>query len=118
MECAQAVEWLTDQISRAGMSVVRTFDLQAARRLQTDCPCLHHGTHQRDCQMVVLLIYQDTHPPITLIAHAYDGQTWFSVVDTPQQRADPDLEAAIRDSLHPPIPLAMNNERLPHSESS
>jgi hypothetical protein len=37
-----------------------------------------------------------------LIAHGHDDQTWFYVVDTPQQRADPRLEMAIRQTLIPP----------------
>jgi hypothetical protein len=33
--------------------------------------------------------------------HSHDGNTWFSLVDTPQQRADPRLEMAIRQALEP-----------------
>jgi len=33
---------------------------------------------------------------VAVIAHGYNHQTWFSVVNTPQQRADPQLEAIIR----------------------
>lgn len=94
--CEVAVEWLAEQVSQAGLSVMRTFDLQVARHAQALCPCPHHGTDQCDCQMVVLLVYHVDQRPITITAHGYNGQTWFSMVDTPQQRADPQLEAAIR----------------------
>ncbi len=93
--CDEAVEWLSRMVGQAGLSVLRTFDLQTARQAKTVCPCPHHGTDQCDCQMVVLLVYQDVREPMALIAHGYEGQTWFSVVDTPQQRADPYLVAAI-----------------------
>jgi hypothetical protein len=45
--------------------------------------------------MVVLLIYEAKTRPLTLVAHGYNGRTWFSVVDTPQQRPDPRLETSI-----------------------
>jgi len=94
--CADAVDWVADKVSQAGLLVVRTFDLQVARHAQIVCPCPHHGTDQCDCQMVVLLVYEANRQPVTLIAHGYNNQTWFSVVDTPQQRADPRVETTIR----------------------
>lgn len=104
--CDQAVAWLEVSVSRAGLSVMRTFDLQVARHAQTVCPCPHHGTGQCDCQMVVLFVYQAERKPVTIIAHGYNGQTWFSFVDTPQQRADPYLEAAIcRQVSSPALPV-------------
>ena len=97
----EAIAWVVGQISGAGLQVMRTFDLQDARHAHTGCPCPHHGTDQCDCQMVVLLVYGDNYRPISLVAHSYDGNTWFSLVDTPQQRADPRLEIAIRQALTP-----------------
>jgi len=99
--CDVAVDWLVGQVSRAGLSVRRTFDLQVARHDQAECPCPHHRTDQCDCQMVVLMIYQLERHPIVVTAHGYNGQTWFSVVDTPQQRADPHLESMIRRLVAP-----------------
>jgi hypothetical protein len=113
--CDQAVEWVSERVSCAGLSVMRTFDLQVARDEQTVCPCPHHSTDQCDCQMVVLLVYQLNQEPTTIIAHGYNGQTWLSVVDTPQQRADPHLEATLRhllvSPLQPPINI-LNNAHL------
>jgi len=105
--CDAAIDWVVRQIGSAGLRVVRTFDLQVARCNQIDahanCPCPHHGTDQCDCQMVVLLIYENDRQPLSIVAHGHDEQTWFSVVDTPQQRADPRLEANIRRALVPHI---------------
>jgi hypothetical protein len=112
--CEEAVEWVAEQVSRAGLSAMRTFDLQVARHAQGLCPCPHHGASQCDCQMVVLLVYQVNQMPITIIAHGYNGQTWFSVVDTPQQRADPHLEATIRRLVAPPLPHSINFENKAH----
>ena len=100
--CDVAIDWFVRQISNTGLQVIRTFDLQAARHDQAGCPCPHHGTEQCDCQMVVLLVYGSRghklseRQPVSIVAHGYNGQTWFLVVDTPQQRPDPSIEAAIR----------------------
>lgn len=113
--CDDAVVWLADRVCQAGLSVVRTFDLQVARHAQLVCPCPHHGTDQCDCQMVVLLIYAANRLPIALIAHGYNGQTWFSMVDTPQQRADPRLEATIRCLVASPSLPPINLENQAHA---
>lgn len=104
--CDSAIDWVVQQISGVGLQVVRTFDLHVARHDHTSCPCPHHGTDRCDCQMVVLLIYGSEREPISLVAHGYNDQTWFSVVDNPQQRADPWLETAIRSALAP-FPTAL-----------
>ena len=99
--CDTAMDWVVKQINNAGMQVVRTFDLHIAHADHAGCPCPNHDTQQCDCQMVVLLIYSGEYQPASLIAHGHNGQTWCSIVDTPQQRADPFLETAIRLALLP-----------------
>ena len=94
--CDEAVDWVRGQLTNIHLSVVRTFNLQIARHGHENCPCPHHGTGQCDCQMVVLLVYGSDRHPVSIVAHGYNGLTWFSVVDTPQQRADPQTEAAIQ----------------------
>jgi hypothetical protein len=97
--CNEAAAWVIRQVSGAGLQVLRTFDLQDARHDPTECPCPHHGTDQCDCQMVVLLIYGGDYQPVSLIAHSHDAKTWFSLVDTPQQRAHPHMQRAILQAL-------------------
>lgn len=99
--CDAAIDWVVQQINQAGMQVVRTFDLHVARGDHAGCPCPHHDTDQCDCQMVVLLIYWGERQPVSLVAHGHDRGTWFSIVNTPQQHADPHLETAIRMALLP-----------------
>ncbi|OGO11195.1 MAG: hypothetical protein A2032_05085 [Chloroflexi bacterium RBG_19FT_COMBO_49_13] len=108
--CDDAVEWFSEQVAQKGLRVVRTFDLKDARHANVDCPCPHHNTAQCDCQMVVLLVFQTGHQPISIVAHGYNGQTWFSVVDNPQQRADPRIEEAIRMVLIPHIAATQLNQ--------
>lgn len=94
-----AISWAIRRLKRAGLQAVRSFDLQVARSAHLDCSCPHHGTELCDCQMVVILVYDQQNPPATLVAHSHDRQTQFTLVDTPQQRLDPLLQAAIVDAL-------------------
>ena len=113
--CDEAIDWVIQQINSAGLEAMRTFDLQVARHAHADCTCPHHGTEQCDCQMVVLLIYKGSHPPVSLVAHSHDGKTWFSMVDTPQQRADTRLEVAIYRALTPPNIIAFSQANCQHA---
>lgn len=115
--CEQAVTSVIQQMSQAGMSVLRTFDLQAARILQTDCPCPHHGTTQCDCQLIILLVYAGDGNPVSLVAHGYEGKTWFSVVDSPQQHADTGLFAFIQQTLAPSASPGLDSP-VTHHESN
>ena len=111
----EAIAWVVHQCSGVGLQVVRTFDLKDARHAHTECPCPHHGTDQCDCQMVVLLVYGDNYRPISLVVHSHDGNTWFSLVDTPQQRADPRLEMSIRQALEPQSTSSLDQPRWSHA---
>jgi len=67
--------------------------------------------------MVVLLVY-GSHQPVSIVAHGYNGRTWFSVVDTPQQQADPFLTATIRCAMAPQIfpSFNKNSENISHAK--
>ena len=105
----KAIAKATDVLQQAGYQVMRSFDLNAARAAHVDCSCPHHGTTMCDCQMVVLLVYGQDGPPVTLTAHSRDGRTQFALVNDPAQRPSPDLENAIINLLlpaflsHPPL---------------
>jgi len=102
--CDEAVRWLLSCLSQAGMQVRRTFDLRSARAVEVDCPCPHHGTAQCACQMVVILVYQGSLGPISLLAHGHDQQTWITLVDNAEQPADPRLVEALYQVVLPTIP--------------
>ena len=101
--CDDALDWLSQSLSRKGLRVLRTFDLHDARGALDHCPCPHHGTNQCDCQMVVLLVYRNAEEPVTLILHGNDGQTWLSIVNNPLQHAAPSIQSSIEQvlQLHP-----------------
>ena len=49
--------------------------------------------------MVVLLVYDKQGEPLTLVAHSQDGHTSFELVDTPQQRPQRMIKAAVLQAL-------------------
>ncbi|MBI4733089.1 MAG: hypothetical protein HY781_13375 [Chloroflexi bacterium] len=111
--CEEAIAWVTHRMESLGLRVVNTFDLRIARIAHTDCPCPHHGTDRCDCQLNVLLVYKTGSEPVTLLAHGYDGRTWLSMVNSPQQPADARLEALIRKILAVPLPVGQMEQ--PHA---
>lgn len=102
-----------------GFIIVPSFDLQVARAAHRHCSCPHHGTEQCDCQLVVLLVYDQTEEPVTIVAHSSDGETRFELVDSPQQPANPRLKDQIRLVLElVSYPFAGTGaERFPGGES-
>ncbi len=101
--CPEAVATVTQMLTTAGFRVLQTFDFQTARAAHTGCTCPQHGTQDCDCQMVVLLVYSPADlQPASLVAHGHDGQTWLSLVDTPEQRPAEPFGLDIRRALSPP----------------
>jgi hypothetical protein len=85
LDSQKAVERMMDRLAADGMQVIRSFDLQTARAAHVDCTCAHHGKKECDCQMVVLLVYDDQGTPLTLVAHSKDNKTHFSLVVPPER---------------------------------
>jgi len=106
--CDQALSWTKDQLSKANLRCMQTFDLRAARHTPENCCCPHHGTKECDCQMVILLVYGSASSPVTLVLHGNDGQTWISLADSPQQQADAGLITSIRQALEVKAPVSVS----------
>ncbi|HKG55371.1 MAG TPA: hypothetical protein VKB04_14000 [Anaerolineales bacterium] len=102
--CDEAMGWIHQRLTEANLRFVQTFDLHEARSGSSGCTCPYHGTEACDCQMVVLLIYGLAHEPVTLVLHGSDGQTWLSLVDTPDGRSNAGLIQAIQQALETSIP--------------
>jgi hypothetical protein len=98
-----------NSLDTAGLQVMCSFDLQVARESHTNCACPHHGTEQCSCQLVVLLVYQNGKQLVTLVVHGHDSDTELSIVESPNQQADPDLVATIRQVFTKNNPFLKNN---------
>jgi hypothetical protein len=99
--CGQVDTWVREKLTRAGLQVVPTFDLQIARLAHPDCSCPHHGTEQCSCQLVILLVYGKQEDPATLVIHGQDGKTWISLATPMETRSHQSLEASVRHMLIP-----------------
>ena len=97
----EAVFKVTDVLHGSGLRVMTSFDSQLTRTTVTPSVCPHHGTADCDCQIVILLIYDQDGQPATLFAHGQDGETWISLVVAPGQRPDAALENKIKQALSP-----------------
>jgi len=97
--CDVVLQWANNQLIRAGLRTVRTFDLHAARLGMEACPCPNHGKNDCDCQMIILLVYGKTSEPVTLVLHGSNDQTWLSLVNTSSQRVNPTMQASIEQAL-------------------
>ncbi len=102
--CDKVLQWTNQQLMKAGLHPVQTFDLHVARVGLRDCPCPSHGTNECDCQMVVVLVYGKAEEPVTLILHGNDGQTWLSIADGPRQKSDVRLVNAIQQAVEVKAP--------------
>jgi hypothetical protein len=95
--CSHHVVEVLDKVLRdAGLSVVPSFDLQAAKATISPCTCPHHGSALCDCQMIVLLIYEGREKPVTLIAHGQDRKTHIGVINGPDRGDSSRVEAIIQ----------------------
>lgn len=114
-ECQEAITQAIQALTSAGLQVVQSFDFQDAHAVHINCPCPYHGTAQCDCQMVVLLVYEQDHPPLTLVVHGHDGQTQFALVDSPAQRPDSHFVEDVLLKLRPLISSGQHFKETPRA---
>lgn len=99
LDSKHAVKRMVDRLAADGMQVIRSFDLETARVAHVDCTCPHHGKDECDCQMVVMLVYDDQGSPVTLIAHSKDNKTHFALVDPPERPEERLLKTKILQAM-------------------
>lgn len=88
-----AVCELTQTLTQAGLQAIRTFDLRSAR--EHNGICAHHGVAPCDCELTILMVYNNGSDCLTLTVHKCDGQVWLSLVHDPQQSEYSKLEATV-----------------------
>ena len=91
----EATDWISTKIERAGLRVYRSFDLRSARAVTGTCTCPYHGTEACDCQMVVLLVYQEGSTPATVVLHGHQGRTWILLEESPNEEVRSAIAAAL-----------------------
>ncbi len=97
--CAQALASISGALTRRGLRLLQTFDLQDARLSNSAYTCPRHGGASCDCQMLVLLVYGEGTAPTAMMLHGSDGQTHVSLLDEPGRAAEA-VVAAVEESVH------------------
>ena len=93
----EAITWISTKLERAGLRVYRSFDLRTARNFTGTCSCSYHGSETCDCEMVILLVYQEAGAPATVVLHGHRGRTWMLLGESPNES----VESAIMTALAP-----------------
>jgi hypothetical protein len=100
LDCNRSASLVVNCLGELGLSVIRSFDLQATRSLQENqCTCPHHGTSQCTCQWMILLVYGKRPEPLTLVLDGQEDHTWLTAVNGPGQRADLNLAQKIFETI-------------------
>ena len=97
--CEDVIPWVKVRLTQAGLHPVQTFDLHTARIGLREFPCPNHGIDECDCQMVIILVYDDSDAPETLILHGNGQMTWLSVADAATSNVTDSLVDVIKDIL-------------------
>jgi hypothetical protein len=100
LNCEIAVEKVTQHLIDHGLQILRSFDLETARKSHTPCSCPLHGTENCNCQMIILLVYDQQGGPLSLVAHGHDGETHFVLADPPQEQDQQLLRTTILHALN------------------
>ncbi len=111
-DSASLIDHLIQALTPRGIGVTRSFDLQATRAVHTGCGCPHHGTSQCACQLIVLLLYQDGQPPLTLVLEGQAGMTSVSAVYTPGQAVDSQMIDLVIEALRPADIVDLGGETI------
>jgi hypothetical protein len=104
----EAVTRVIQILNESGLRVLISFDSRHVREKTSQAPCPHHGTAGCDCQVTILLVYDEGKKPATLLAHGQDGETWISLVSALGQRPSGKLKNKIAHALTP-----FRDEKLP-----
>ena len=96
----EAVTRMLHILNESGLRVLVSFDSHHVRANAAPAACPHHGTTDCDCQVAILLVYDEEKRPATLLAHGQDGETWVSLVSTLGQRPSAQLESKIVRALN------------------
>lgn len=92
------------RLSRLGLVVRRSFDLQAAKAVHGATLCPHHGGMQCDCQIVFFQVYGEGGPPVTLVVDSRDGRTTLAILEAPPDESGSLTARQIAAAFTPPLP--------------
>ncbi len=103
-DCHVITNRIVEEVEKAGMQTLRSFDLDTVRSTRQGFCCPIHGTNACSCHMVILLILLREHGSLTLILEGSDQQTSI-YLDTGlgviEEQVDPSLTIALTRAIYP-----------------
>ncbi|MBC8509668.1 MAG: hypothetical protein H8D34_32880 [Chloroflexi bacterium] len=108
-DCETVIAQIGRHLGAIGMRIERSFDLQSACASNPDLTCPHHRDVPCDCQLVVLLVYDENGTPSSLVVRSHMGQTEINLVDSPNPKLGQELADLIHRIL---VPENKHNELL------
>jgi hypothetical protein len=105
-ECPVITNRVIQEVEKAGIHIMRSFDLDVLRSSSKGFCCPTHGTNTCTCHLVILLILRHDFGSLTLILEGIDQRT--SVYFDPgqgnikdEEQVDPFLTAALTRAFFP-----------------
>lgn len=81
LEAEKAVEWIIQSLESLEFQAIPSFNLRSTHQPRPLPVCDAHGERFCDCQLIILLVYEQDRGPATLLAQGRDGRTWLSFAD-------------------------------------
>lgn len=73
---------ITESLGAAGYRIFQSFGLKFSE-FEFDHRCSHHASEDCDCEIIVLLLYSNNYPIITILGHCTNGILEFGLGDCP-----------------------------------
>jgi hypothetical protein len=86
---------IVEMLESAGLRVICSFDLQAACSSFEANICPDHGEQPCDCQMMVLLVYENGSSPLSLVMHSHNGRAQVGIRED-ESETNRALESLVR----------------------
>lgn len=103
MSCDQVVPITIRKLSQRGWRVMQTFNLHLTISDQQGCPCPHQASDPCDCQMRVLLIFDNQNEPTPLFVFGSSGRTILSFENSSSDQVENDMMDLVRLALDYPV---------------
>lgn len=105
-ECQVIMNRVMQEVEKAGMQIMRSFDLDVLRSSSKGFCCPIHGTNPCTCHLVILLILRHHFGSLTLILEGIDQQTSVYLdlgqgLTEDEEQVDPSLTNALTRAFFP-----------------
>jgi hypothetical protein len=103
-DCQIITSRIIQEVEKAGMQTLRSFDLDTMRSSGKGFCCPIHGTSVCTCHLVILLMQMHEHGSLTVILEGIDRQTSIYLDarhEHMEEQVDPSLTIALTNAIFP-----------------